>query len=127
MPKNIKSISNEIYKSNKNIHHINPYNKSIKDINYNSNKSYKPNGTLYENDISKENDKYYELKSPNFYNFSKFRNIDFGKNKINSSIHSNIVDSIFQYYYSEEILNQFINSNNYLLYLNLITEIITLI
>jgi len=110
MPKNIKSISNEIYKSNKNIHHINPYNKSIKDINYNSNKSYKPNRTLYENDISKENDKYYELKSPNFYNFSKFRNIDFGKNKINSSIHSNIVDSIFQYYYSEEILKQFINN-----------------
>ena len=67
MPKNIKSISNEIYKSNKNIHHINPYNKSIKDINYNSNKSYKPNRTLYEKDISKENDKYYELKSPNFY------------------------------------------------------------
>ena len=110
MPKNIKSISNGIYISTKKIHQINSNNKNMKDINYISNNSFKSNGALNENNPSDENNKYYELKSHNFYNFPKFRNFDFGSNKINSNIRSNLVECIFQYYYSEEMLKQFINN-----------------
>ena len=110
MPKNIKSITNGIYNPTKNIHYICKNKKYMKDNNYIPSNSYKSNGTLNESNLSKENDKYYELKSSSLYNFPKFRNFDFGKNKINSGIPSNIVDCIFQYYYSEEMLKQFINN-----------------
>jgi hypothetical protein len=122
MPKNIKSFSNGIYNSTKNIHHLSPNKKNMKDNNLYSNISFKPNGALNESNSSKGINKNYKLNSPNLYNNPKLRKFYLGENQINSRILSNLVDCIYEYYYNEEMLKQFINNRGQFKILQMINK-----